>query len=366
MQNPKNPLHDAVKEEKGCRLARGKLWMGQAEQSIQHACGLAELKQVRDWEKRPVQALQQDSAVREPSWPAGKANAKVQMLVEANSKPHDIVNYTDGSVTRDQSGWGFTVKQVGRTARGQWCQQSQLPVWPWRQKQSHMQYCDYPPNVTHTSHLPSFSQTQWTSCKRWSLEWAALTGTQPCTVFGYKDFCRSAVLGTLESVGMNGQIDRQAQQMSHLVCSLAGQRCSEAWGTFWTWTVLSITALIAWMKEKWRKEAADIPPSKVRNDLCSTRQIIGTVSRATVGRLLRDGAERIWAFPSTTMPFWTETVYKSSICMCACTNTHICHNCQQKLKHCMKASYKELVNMKAEVSLLNWKAKSFWFYVICN
>ena len=32
------------------------------------------------------------------------------MLVEANSKPHDIVIYTDGSVTRDRSGWGFTVK----------------------------------------------------------------------------------------------------------------------------------------------------------------------------------------------------------------------------------------------------------------
>ena len=31
MQNPKTPPHDAVKEEKGCRLARGKLWMGQAE-----------------------------------------------------------------------------------------------------------------------------------------------------------------------------------------------------------------------------------------------------------------------------------------------------------------------------------------------
>ena len=36
------------------------------------------------------------------------------MLVEANSKPHDIVIYTDGSVTRDRSGWGFTVKQDGR------------------------------------------------------------------------------------------------------------------------------------------------------------------------------------------------------------------------------------------------------------
>ena len=40
--------------------------------------------------------------------------------------------------------------------------------------------------------------------------------------------CGSTVLGTPESVGMNGQIDRQAQQISHLVCSLAGQRCSEA------------------------------------------------------------------------------------------------------------------------------------------
>ena len=29
--------------------------MGQAEQPIQHACSLAELKQVRDWENPPVE-----------------------------------------------------------------------------------------------------------------------------------------------------------------------------------------------------------------------------------------------------------------------------------------------------------------------
>ena len=34
---------------------------------------------------------------------------------------------------------------------------------------------------------------------------------------------------------------------------------------------------------------------------------IGTVSRATLGGLLRDGAERVWAFPSATMPSWAET-----------------------------------------------------------
>ena len=28
---------------------------------------------------------------------------------------------------------------------------------------------------------------------------------------------------------------------------------------------------------------------------------IDTVSRTTMGRLLRDGAERVWAFPSATM-----------------------------------------------------------------
>ena len=37
------------------------------------------------------------------------------MLIEANSKPHDIMIYMDRSVTRDWSGWGFTVKQGGRT-----------------------------------------------------------------------------------------------------------------------------------------------------------------------------------------------------------------------------------------------------------
>ena len=109
-----------------------------------------------------------------------------------------------------------------------------------------------------------------------------------------------------ESVGMNGQIDWQAQQISHLVCSLSGQTCSEAWGTFSTRTGQSIKALIAWWKEECRKEAANIPPSKVENNLSSTRHI-GTVLEATLGRLLRDGAECEWAFLSTSMPSWAET-----------------------------------------------------------
>ena len=48
--------------------------------------------------------------------------------------------------------------------------------------------------------------------------------------------CGSTALGIAELERMNGQKEWQAQQTSHLVCSLAGQRCLEAWGTLWTWT----------------------------------------------------------------------------------------------------------------------------------
>ena len=90
MQNPKNPLHNAVKEEKGCRLARGKSWMGQAEQSIQRVCSLTELKQVRDWEKRPVEfkpyyktLLSESLSTHCSEWPSGKPMRKYKCL----SKP---------------------------------------------------------------------------------------------------------------------------------------------------------------------------------------------------------------------------------------------------------------------------------------
>ena len=136
MQNLKNPLQDAVKEKERCRLARGKSWIGQAKQSIQHVCGPKELKQVSDWEKRPVEfkpyyetLLPENLGTHCREWPAGKANAEVQKVVEANRKLHDIVIYTNGSVTRDLSGWGFTGKQRGRVVvLLEW----RPPVWPWR------------------------------------------------------------------------------------------------------------------------------------------------------------------------------------------------------------------------------------------
>ena len=40
------------------------------------------------------------------------------MLIEANSKSLDNVIYTNGLITRDRSGCGFTVKKGERTVHG--------------------------------------------------------------------------------------------------------------------------------------------------------------------------------------------------------------------------------------------------------
>ena len=43
-------------------------------------------------------------------WPAGKTESEIKLLIQENSKPQDLIVYTVGSVTKDQSRWGFTVK----------------------------------------------------------------------------------------------------------------------------------------------------------------------------------------------------------------------------------------------------------------
>ena len=53
VEHPHNPLHEAVKDTQGCRLERGKSWMGQAEDSILQECQLTELKQTKEWERYP-------------------------------------------------------------------------------------------------------------------------------------------------------------------------------------------------------------------------------------------------------------------------------------------------------------------------
>ena len=153
------------------------------------------------------------------SW---KSQSRSTNVCLANSKPHDIVICTDGSVARDRSGWGFIVKQGGRTVHedsgAHRVRTSSLTMeveavthaiqWLTSQRDA---------RITHAILLTdSMNLLQKVE--------SVPTDTQTCPVFGYKDLCGSAVLGTPESVRMNGETNWQAQQISHLVCSLAAQK----------------------------------------------------------------------------------------------------------------------------------------------
>ena len=48
-------------------------------------------------------------------WLAGKTESEIKLLIQENSKPQDPIVYTNALVTKDQSGWGFTVKQGATT-----------------------------------------------------------------------------------------------------------------------------------------------------------------------------------------------------------------------------------------------------------
>ena len=96
--------------------------MGQAEESILQICQLTELKKSKEWEKYPnrfrhlYETLLPENLGRQcREWPAGKTDSEIRILIQENSKPQDLIVYTDGSVTKNQSGWGFTVKQGATT-----------------------------------------------------------------------------------------------------------------------------------------------------------------------------------------------------------------------------------------------------------
>ena len=88
-----------------------------------------------------------------------------------NSKPQDLIVYTDGSVTKDQSGWGFTVKQCATTPSMKTVQplQSQPPVWQWRWKQSLMPSAGLPQEVTVTCHHSNRFNELATKSEKWNV-----------------------------------------------------------------------------------------------------------------------------------------------------------------------------------------------------
>ena len=69
-------------------------------------------------------------------------------------------------------------------------------------------------------------------------------------------------------------------------CISDGLKCWRAWDTTTGHKAKGITPSIAWRREAWKEEALDDLPWKGRERAIASQTNIGTVSRATLGKLL--------------------------------------------------------------------------------
>ena len=308
-ENPHNPLHDAVNDEKGNRLTRGKSWMGQAEESIEKVCPLGNLKQQKEWEQYP-KTLEDLHQVIIPTnlgrhcreWPAGKTEAEIRQLIEENSKSHDLIIYTDGAVAEEanKSGWGYTVKQNGSTVqedKGAYnITTSSLTMeveavsnalsWLVSRndvRDTHAIILTDSMNILHKIQT-GMSTPEWQSSmsklhlKR--LLWvycpghAGVKGNERADrLAGQAKVSGSMKLGRSEVLrGLRRELKSLTEAEEHHTVDRLRERGVK--------------------RGSGRKSELK---GRERGTLNQTN--IGTVSRATVRRLLRDGTERIWAFP---------------------------------------------------------------------
>ena len=110
--------------------------MSQAEDSILQVCQLTELKQQQPTTKnkttkqqqgvgklpKPIPTSLQEHPCQKTwelmysrEWPAGKTDSEIKLPIQEHSKQQDFIVYSDGSVAKDQSARGFTVKQGATT-----------------------------------------------------------------------------------------------------------------------------------------------------------------------------------------------------------------------------------------------------------
>ena len=116
-----HPLHSELPREKGNRLARGKSWLGRAEDVVKLVVNdIAEIEAGPEWVSVPLDfkdafpvVVTLDRGGRELTPVA--INTEIKALIDENTTPGDALIYTDGSVIRNEkSGYAFVVMSSGK------------------------------------------------------------------------------------------------------------------------------------------------------------------------------------------------------------------------------------------------------------
>ena len=169
--------------------------------------------------------------------------------------------YTDGSITKDQTGWDFTVKQgvttIHENSVANTVSTSSLTM---EVEAVTMPSAGLPQEVTVWPHMPSFWQIQWACYKKWKVEWEAQTGMCRWSTSTFEKTRECTALDMLEWRKMTEQIDRPANQPLQEACFSEDLKCWGAWDTTRGYKATGITPSIAWMRETWKEEALDDLP----------------------------------------------------------------------------------------------------------
>ena len=280
---------------------------GQAEDSIKLVWELAELKQEKEWVELPTK-FQHCCQTHIPphlgrqcqEWTAGKTEAEIRTILEQTTKETDILVYTDGSVTEHQSGWGYTVKQVGATIHEDSAayRHKTASLTMEVEAVTHALYWLATKEISHKTKAVILTdsmnllqkvkagmiRSEWLDpLKRIRLKeitWMYCPGH--AGVKGNERADRLAGSATIQEGLLLGKSEvlrqlRQALQTSdqahhHSIDRLQDRGVHKGSGR--------------WSTRRGRDRAIFNQTS------------IGTISRTTLTKLLKDGAERIWAFPS--------------------------------------------------------------------
>jgi len=111
---------------------------------------------------------------------------------------------------------------------------------------------------------------------------------------------------------MTEQVDWRAKQPSQAACFSEDLKCWESWDTTCGHKAKDITPSIAWRRKSVKRGSARWSSLKGRERAIVNQTNIGTVSKATLWKLLRDEVERIimdFFARIATILNWTELKY---------------------------------------------------------
>ena len=175
-----------------------------------------------------------------------KRSQRSSFSFKKKSKPQDHIVYTDGSVTKDQSRWGFTVKQAVTTIHEDNAAYTvstssltmEVEVVTHALRQIALK------GDSQTTH--AIILTDWMSLlQKVKVEWEAKIGMHQWSTSILENSCGCTALNMQGWREMTKKIDWQVKQPSQRACVLEDLKCWGAWDTMGGYKAKDIIPSIA-------------------------------------------------------------------------------------------------------------------------